>query len=109
MVTRMGGGSIPPAPLIFNRLTPKPYVSMRESRPTLAEIRRINKRRARMERITDALQEGCGWTFIVGFVTLMCGALFGASEFLATFSVGCMMLSVSTLMVWMVIDSFFNH
>ena len=82
---------------------------MRESRPTLAEIRRINKRRARMERITYALQEGCGWTFIIGMVTLMCGAMFGASEFLATFSIGCMIVSTGTLMAWMVIDSIFNH
>lgn len=82
---------------------------MRNTRPTLAEIRRINKRRARMERITYALQEGCGWTFIIGFITLLCGAMFGASQFIATFSIGCMMLSIGALMAWMVIDSIFNH
>lgn len=62
-----------------------------------------------MERITYSLQEGCGWTFIIGFATLICGALFGASPFLATFAVGCMMASVSTLLVWLIIDSIFNH
>ena len=82
---------------------------MQNNRPTLGEIRRINKRRERMERITYSLQEGCGWTFIIGFVTLMCGAMFGASPFLVTFAIGSMMVSVSTLLVWLIISTIFNH
>jgi len=105
----LGGVRLPSVSLFFNRLTFSSYAIMRNTRPTLAEIRRINNRRARMERITYSLQEGCGWAFLIGFVTLMCGTIFGASPFLVTFAVGCMMASVATLLVWLIINSIFNH
>jgi hypothetical protein len=82
---------------------------MQKNRPTLGDIRRMNQRRERMERITYAMQEGCGWTFIIGFIALMCGAIFGATPFIATLAIGCMMASVATLLVWLIIDSVFNH
>ena len=65
--------------------------------------------RKHMDAITDALQQVAGWSFIIGFIVLMTSALLGVGETIAYFSITTMVVSVGTLLVWLIIDSIFNH
>jgi ABC-type bacteriocin/lantibiotic exporter with double-glycine peptidase domain len=80
---------------------------MHKSRPTLAEIRRINKRRERLSTLQENFAISSMGVIVVGFTLLMMGAMV-QSEVLTWAGVAGMIASPVLAIVALIIDTINN-
>jgi|DEB0MinimDraft_6_1074348.scaffolds.fasta_scaffold52143_2 Zn-dependent membrane protease YugP len=80
---------------------------MRNTRPSLAEIRRINERRDRLSTYQENIAIASMFAMVIGFTLLMMGAMVQA-DLLTWCGAGCMIASPALALVSLIIDTFNN-
>ena len=80
---------------------------MHKSRPSLAEIRRINKRGERLSTLQENTAITSMFAMVIGFTLIMAGAMVQA-DLLAWCGAGCMIASPVLATLALVIDTFNN-